>query len=71
VEKGSLTVAGGKLVVLSRQGELAVLEPGETGPQVLARAHLLGGKSYVEPVLAQGRLYCRNNDGQVACVAVE
>jgi outer membrane protein assembly factor BamB len=68
VEKGAFILADGKMIVLTRQGELAVLGLEDAGPKVEARAQILGGKSYVEPVLAGGRLYCRNNEGQLVCL---
>jgi len=62
------TVVDGKMIVLTRKGELVVLGLGEGEPKVLARTQLFGGKSYAEPVLAAGHLYCRNNEGTTVCL---
>lgn len=68
--KGSLILADGKLIVLSEKGELLVAEasPGEFKP--ISRAQVLGGKCWSAPVLANGRIYCRNAAGDVVCVDV-
>jgi outer membrane protein assembly factor BamB len=70
VEKGVFSVAEGNMILVTRQGELVLLALGEAGPKILARAQLLGGKSWVDPVLAGGRLYLRNNDGAAVCLDV-
>jgi len=67
---GSLTAAGGKLIVLSEQGELIVAKASPDGFQPSARAKVLGGKCWTVPVLAHGRIYCRNADGELVCVDV-
>ena len=36
----------------------------------LARAQVLGGKCWTTPVLAHGRIYCRNAKGTVVCLDV-
>jgi outer membrane protein assembly factor BamB len=67
---GSLMAANGKLIVLSDKGELVVAEASSAGFKPLARAHLLGGKCWTVPVLANGRIYCRNAAGTLICVDV-
>jgi outer membrane protein assembly factor BamB len=68
--KGSLMLADGKLIALSEKGELivAVATPAEFKP--LARAQVIGGKCWTTPVLANGRIYCRNAAGDVVCLDV-
>ena len=65
---GGVTLADGKLIVLSAQGELMVLPASTIGFQPTARAQVLGGSSWTAPVLANGRIYCRNSRGEMACV---
>lgn len=65
---GALTAADGKLIILSERGELLVAEASPKGFHALARAQILGGKCWTAPVLANGRVYCRNSRGDVACV---
>lgn len=65
---GALTAADGKLIILSERGELLIAEASPKGFRELARAQILGGKCWTAPVLADGRIYCRNSRGDVACV---
>jgi outer membrane protein assembly factor BamB len=65
---GSVTAADGKLILLSERGELFVAEASPFKP--LARAQVLGGKCWTTPVLANGRIYCRNAKGNVVCLDV-
>jgi len=67
---GSLMAADGKLIVLSDKGELAIAEATPTAFKPLARAHVLGGRCWTVPVLANGRLYCRNATGTLICLDV-
>jgi outer membrane protein assembly factor BamB len=67
---GSLMAADGKLIVLGDKGELVVAEASPTAFKPLARAQVLGGKCWTVPVLANGRIYCRNARGDLVCVDV-
>jgi outer membrane protein assembly factor BamB len=68
--KGSLILADGKLIVQGEKGELIVAEAKPDAFKALARVQALGGKSWTSPVLANGRIYCRNSAGDVVCVEV-
>jgi outer membrane protein assembly factor BamB len=68
--KGSLMIADGKLLVLTERGELLVAKPSPDGFKPIARAQVLGGKCWTAPVLANGKIYCRNATGQAVCVDV-
>ena len=67
---GSLMAADGKLIILSEKGELVVAEVSAAEFKPLARAQVLGGKCWAVPVLANGRIYCRNAAGDLVCVDV-
>ena len=67
---GSVTAADGKLILLSERGELFVAEASPVAFKPLARAQVLGGKCWTTPVLANGRIYCRNAKGNVVCLDV-
>ena len=69
--KGALMLADGKLIIQGEKGELAVAAADPTAYQELARTKVLNGKSWVVPVLANGRLYVRNNAGDVVCLDVK
>ena len=67
---GSLMAADGKLIVLSDQGELVVAEASAERFRPLAQAQVLGGKCWTVPVLAGGRIWCRNAAGTLVCLEV-
>jgi outer membrane protein assembly factor BamB len=67
---GSVTAADGKLILLSERGELIVAEASPVAFKPLARSQVLGGKCWTTPVLANGRIYCRNARGNVVCLDV-
>lgn len=68
--KGSLMLADGKLIVLSDKGELIVADAAPSGFKPLSRRQVLGGKCWTVPVLANGKIYCRNAAGDVVCLDV-
>ena len=68
---GSLIAAGGKLIVLSEDGELIIAEAAPQSFNVRARAKVLDAPHcWTAPVLADGRIYCRSSVGQLVCVDV-
>ncbi len=67
---GSLMVANGNLIVLGERGELVIAPASPNKFSPTARAQVLGGKCWTVPVLANGRLYCRNAQGTLICLDV-
>ena len=65
---GSVMAADGKLIILSERGELIVAEANPKVFKPLAQAQVLGGKCWTVPVLANGRIYCRNAQGTLICL---
>jgi outer membrane protein assembly factor BamB len=57
---GSLILAGGRLIVLSERGALALVEPDGAKYRELARAPVLNGICRAHLALADGRLYGRD-----------
>lgn len=70
IGSGSLMAANGKLVILSEDGELVIAPASPKQFSPTARASVLNGKCWTVPTLANGRIYCRNADGDVVCVDV-
>jgi outer membrane protein assembly factor BamB len=70
VGKGTVTIADGKLIVLSDKGELMTAPASPEGFNPIARAQVLGGKCWTVPVLSNGRIYARNAKGDVVCLDV-
>ena len=68
--KGSLMIADGKLIILSERGKLVIARAWPDGFEELASAQVLKGKCWTVPVLANGRIYARNANGQLVCVDV-
>jgi outer membrane protein assembly factor BamB len=68
---GGIIVADGKIIGLSGSGELMVAPVSAAEFKPTSRAQVLGGKCWTAPVLAGGRIYCRNSRGDVVCVDVQ
>lgn len=62
----SLIKVGGKLVVLTEDGELVVLAPNPAAYTELARYQALTGTSWNHPAFSNGRIYARSNTQIVA-----
>lgn len=67
---GGVTLADGKLIVLTSRGELIVAPASPNGFKPISRAQVIGGKCWTVPVLSHGRIYCRNAAGDLVCVDV-
>ena len=70
IGKGAVTLAGGRLIVLTEKGELVIAEANPARYVELARAKILDGTCWTPPVLCGGRIYCRNHRGTVVCLDV-
>jgi outer membrane protein assembly factor BamB len=66
---GTLMAASGYLLAMSERGELIVVEASPTSYREVARAQVLGGHSWVAPAVANGKIYCKNNQGALVCLA--
>jgi outer membrane protein assembly factor BamB len=62
---GNLIAAGGRLIICSQSGDLIIAKASPDRYEELARAHPLNGTSWTAPVLADGRLYLRNTQGDL------
>ncbi|MCK4624637.1 MAG: PQQ-binding-like beta-propeller repeat protein, partial [Phycisphaerae bacterium] len=68
--ESSLMIAGGKMIIMEQRGALVVAEPSPSGYKELARKKVLSGTCWTVPVLADGRIYCRNHQGKLICLKV-
>jgi outer membrane protein assembly factor BamB len=66
---GQLLLAGGKLVVTSETGEVALVKATPEGHRELARFQAISGKTWNTPAIADGRLLVRNETA-MACFRV-
>jgi len=69
--QGTLIAVDGTLVILSEKGELVIAAADTTAFKPLIRTQVLGGKCWTAPAFADGRIYCRNADGDVVAVGVK
>ena len=71
LKKGSLMLSDGKLVIISGEGKLVIAEASPEAFKEISHAQVVGTKCWTVPVLANGRIYCRNEKGTVVCVDVK
>lgn len=65
---GGVIIVDGKLIALNHTGELTIGPASPSGFKPAARAKVLEGKCWTAPVLANGIVYCRNSEGEIAAV---
>lgn len=65
---GGLSMADGKLILITQSGELIIAPATPEGWNPIARGQVIEGKSRTVPVLSGGRIYCRNVQGDVVCI---
>src|SRR5262249_32342953 len=68
-KKGSLLIAGGQLIVLGEHGRLALAEATPEGYREKSSFQVSANKCWTVPVLAEGKLYVRD-EGQLVCLAL-
>ena len=69
--KAAHVVADGKLVLLSGRGHVVIAKLTSEGFKEISRDKVLsGGVYWTTPVIADGKLYVRNNQGDLACLDV-
>ncbi len=68
--QSSLVIADGKMIMMEERGTLVVAEASTDGYKELAKKKVLSGTCWTVPVLAGGRIFCRNHQGEVICLKV-
>ncbi|MBC8137975.1 MAG: PQQ-binding-like beta-propeller repeat protein [Fibrella sp.] len=63
--KGGLIAADGKLIVLTERGELVMIRATPDKLTELARAKVMTGTCWTQPVLSNGVVYCRSHEGSL------
>lgn len=66
--KASLKIADGKLIIMGERGYAVIAEATPDAYKEISRSKVLNGRCWVVPVLANGRLYCKDNDGELVCL---
>ena len=66
---GSMSIAGGRLLIIDGKGQVVVAEANPDEYVELSKQRVLSGGTYWStPVLSHGRVYVRNSLGQMACL---
>lgn len=68
VKGGSLIFSDGKLIVLTEKGELVVTDATPQGFKPSLRTKVLEKRCWVQPTLSDGRLFLKNNEGDLVCL---
>ena len=71
VAGGSLVIADGKLICLTEKGELVIGEASASGFKPVSRSQVLGKRCWVQPTYANGRVFCRNNEGDLVALELK
>jgi len=66
----SSILADQKLIVINEKGKLLIAEATPTGFKEIASTQILpkSVRCWTAPILANGKIYCRNTDGDVVCI---
>lgn len=65
---GPAIAVDGKLIVITKKGQLVTAEAKPDGFKVLARAQVLGPECWAAPSFAGGCVYVRNHQGNLVCL---
>jgi outer membrane protein assembly factor BamB len=69
VNHGSLILAGDKLLILTEGGDIILAAASGAAYKELARHKVLTGRCWVQPTLANGKVYCKNNTGELVALS--
>ena len=58
-------------MIVFDKGQLTIFPTNTETFEPKLQMQVLGGKCWTGPVLANGRIYCRNAKGQLACVVLK
>lgn len=67
---GSLMIADGKLIVQAEDGNLVIAEASPEAYKEISKTQAVAKRTWVSPVLSNGKIYCRNNNGETVCLDV-
>ncbi len=68
IGNGGLIASGKTLIVTTDRGELLTVAANPNGYTEISRAKVLAGTCWVQPVLANGKLFARDNNGDLAAL---
>ncbi len=65
---GGLIAAGKTLLVTTQEGELLTVSANPNAYTEISRAKVLGGTCWIQPVFANGKIFVKNNEGDVVAL---
>ncbi|MCE9608989.1 MAG: PQQ-like beta-propeller repeat protein [Chthoniobacter sp.] len=68
---GAAVIVDGKLLCLTEKGELVIAEATSAGFKPISRTQVLGKRCWVQPTYANGRIFCRNNQGDLVALELK
>ncbi len=70
VKGGAVIAAAGKLIVVSEKGDIVFAEARGDGFHQIGRQPVLSQRTWAQPVVSNGRLYVRDNQGTLICLGL-
>lgn len=70
LQDGPFIIAGDKLLAISGVGEILLGAISNQGLEIEGRKQIFGGNCWTPPVLANGVIYCRNENGDLVALDV-
>jgi len=70
LKAGGLMLADGKLIGMVASGECILVKASPEACTILGRKKVLDDTCWTHPVLSNGRIWCRNHKGDLACLDV-
>lgn len=67
---GPYIFANGKMLAISGKGELMLADVNPDGLDITGRKQVFGGNCWTPPVLSNGMIFCRNENGDVVALDV-
>jgi outer membrane protein assembly factor BamB len=69
---GNIIQVGQELLYLEENGVLNLINPAQGKCEVIASVKVIsGGKCWTMPVLADGKIYCRSDKGELVCLSAK
>ena len=65
-----MLLAGGKLILMSDQGELTIGELSSDSFVPIVQKQVLEGITWTPAALSDGKLYVRNREGKLVCIRI-
>lgn len=68
---GGLVLADGRLVIVTERGELVIGDASPSGFTAISRSQVLRGRCWVQPSVSDGKIFAKNNQGDLVCLELK